>query len=55
MKRFFVLASLALSAFAQRATIISPANGTTVTAGFQLVIDVHQEVRLPLMPASQSL
>ena len=46
MKIIFVLASLALSALAQSATIVSPTNGTTITSGSQLVIDVHQEVRL---------
>ena len=44
MKSFFVLASLALSAFSQRAFIISPTNGTTIAPGSTIVIDVHQEV-----------
>ncbi len=45
MKTFIVVASLAASAFAQLASIISPANGSTITAGSQLIVDVHQDVR----------
>ena len=47
MKSIFVLASLSLSAFAQRATIIEPTNGTSVTPGSQLRIVVQQQVRPP--------
>ncbi|RPD55614.1 hypothetical protein L226DRAFT_150075 [Lentinus tigrinus ALCF2SS1-7] len=43
MKTLFVLASLALSALAQQALIISPTNGSTITAGSTLVVDVHQD------------
>ncbi|KAH9930471.1 uncharacterized protein BXZ73DRAFT_101844 [Epithele typhae] len=43
MKTLFVLASLALSALAQSATIISPADGSTVTSGETIVVDVQQE------------
>ena len=49
MKSFFVLEALAASAFAQRATIVSPANGTSVTSGDTLVIDVRQKVS-PSLP-----
>lgn len=50
MKSIFLLASFALSVFAQRATIISPTNGTNITPGSQLVIDVQQKVRFVLFP-----
>ena len=60
MKSLFVLAALAVSALAQRASIISPVNGTSVTPGDTLVIDVHQEVcshqfRTRLAPCRYSL
>ncbi|RDX45407.1 hypothetical protein OH76DRAFT_1006633 [Lentinus brumalis] len=42
MKTFIVLASLALSALAQQAVIVSPVNGSDITAGSTLVVDVHQ-------------
>ena len=45
MKSILLLASFALSVFAQRATIISPTNGTNITPGSQLIIDVQQKVR----------
>ena len=48
MKTFLVIASLAASAFAQLASIVSPTNGSTVTAGSQLIVDVHQAVRTVL-------
>ncbi|KAI0692799.1 hypothetical protein C8T65DRAFT_586310 [Cerioporus squamosus] len=43
MKTFFVLTALALSALAQQALIISPTNGSDITAGSTLVVDVHQD------------
>ena len=46
MKSFFVLAAFTLSALAQQATIISPTNGSTITAGSQLVVEVHQDVQV---------
>ena len=45
MKSFFILTAFALSALAQQATIISPTNGSTITAGSQLVVEVHQDVQ----------
>ncbi len=45
MKTSIVLASLALSALAQQAVIVSPVNGSDITAGSTLVVDVHQAVR----------
>lgn len=45
MKAFLIIVSLAASAFGQLATIISPANGSTIIAGSQLIVDVHQDVR----------
>ncbi|TBU42263.1 hypothetical protein BD309DRAFT_866692 [Dichomitus squalens] len=43
MRSFFILVSLALSALAQQATIISPANGSTIAAGDEIVVNVHQD------------
>ncbi|KAM5541853.1 hypothetical protein V8D89_004582 [Ganoderma adspersum] len=43
MKTFLVIISLAASAFAQLASIVSPTNGSTITAGSQLTVDVHQD------------
>ena len=48
MKTFLVVASLSASAFAQLASIISQTNGSTITAGSQLIVDVHQAVRTTL-------
>ncbi|KAI0634672.1 hypothetical protein C8Q77DRAFT_646208 [Trametes polyzona] len=38
-----VLATLALSALAQQATIVSPAAGSTIIAGSAITIEVHQD------------
>ncbi|KAI0363432.1 hypothetical protein BV20DRAFT_144836 [Pilatotrama ljubarskyi] len=43
MKSILVLAALALSALAQQAQIVSPAPGSTITAGSEVTIEVHQD------------
>ncbi|KAL7283901.1 hypothetical protein PYCCODRAFT_320808 [Trametes coccinea BRFM310] len=43
MKTALILASLALSALAQQATIVSPAAGSTLTGGSIITIEVHQD------------
>ncbi|KAI8971317.1 hypothetical protein BD414DRAFT_224573 [Trametes punicea] len=43
MKSILILASLALSALAQQATIVTPAANSTVTGGSVVTIEVHQD------------
>ncbi|KAI0777816.1 hypothetical protein BD413DRAFT_610111 [Trametes elegans] len=43
MKSVLALASLALSVLAQQATIVSPAANSTIAAGSEIVIEVHQD------------
>ncbi|KAI0360251.1 hypothetical protein OH77DRAFT_1393630 [Trametes cingulata] len=43
MKSIIVLAALALSALAQQAQIVSPAAGSTIAAGSEVTIEVHQD------------
>ncbi|KAI0360252.1 hypothetical protein OH77DRAFT_1418123 [Trametes cingulata] len=43
MKSILVLAALALSALAQQAQIVSPAAGSTIAAGSEVTIEVHQD------------
>ncbi|KAI0674701.1 hypothetical protein C8Q78DRAFT_613235 [Trametes maxima] len=43
MKSLLLAASLALTALAQQATIVSPAPGSTITPGSEITIEVHQD------------
>ncbi|KAI0654830.1 hypothetical protein C8Q70DRAFT_936706 [Cubamyces menziesii] len=43
MKSILVLAALALSAFAQQATIVTPTAGSNITGGSAITIEVHQD------------
>ncbi|KAI1789494.1 hypothetical protein LXA43DRAFT_1096373 [Ganoderma leucocontextum] len=45
-KTFIVIASLAASAFAQLASIVSPTNGSTITAGSQLIGAATDDVQI---------
>ncbi|KAJ8481266.1 hypothetical protein ONZ51_g6100 [Trametes cubensis] len=44
MKSILVLAALALSAFAQQATIVTPTAGSNITGGSAITIEVHQDM-----------
>ena len=55
MKSILVLAALALSAFAQQATIVTPTAGSNITGGSAITIEVHQDVRRRSLPHTSYL